>query len=96
MDIYPGGAAKFFARSAADDGAGYTYSVVRGRVVSDYDGASTHEIARADLDWCCGRRSERVWVAGELLDDAGQFQPVALDEQDFRRRYAKAICKAHA
>ena len=92
MDVYRGGAAKFLARQLADKGV-YTYARVNGRRVSDYDGAKTTEVARASLDWCCGRRSVAVWYAGELADSAGLFLPVAIDEVDFRRRYAKAIRK---
>ena len=92
MDVYHGGQARFFSRSVAESGV-YTYSKVNGRRVSDYDGEHTYQVARADLDWCCGRRSQKIWVAGELLDESGVFSAVFIDEQDFRRRYAKAIRK---
>lgn len=93
VDIYPGGRARCFSRLPADEGEGYTVERINGRLVSDYDGSQTREIAIADTDWCCGRKSFRQLVLADVSDASGEFQPVNIDDRAWLRTYAKALRK---
>lgn len=93
-DISPDGSARFLVRFAADEGERITVEKVCGRLISDYDGQNTHEVATAKLEWSDAGSSRRAWLyAAERAELDRNVTPIRFDPQAAARHYAKTLRK---